>query len=288
MKKMAKTYISFIFYVYFPVAFVLLGRQFFNYKYTSSNLQDVIWLNVICDVTFFIVLTILNFDIFKKKVVFEGNTKKEKIKNFAIRVLIVTAIFYGVKIGAAIITSLLLTLFGLSDTAVNQQLIEEMFKSAPVLSILTGVICAPVVEELLFRGTVRRIIKDKRVFVIVSGLLFGLVHVLRYDLPLFGVLVLGCLIDSIITSQIDKKKKIGLSLLASVVMLVVLGLSLHMLSGDLIKLLTTIKLSEVINSITYITMGIFLAIIYVKYDNIYLNILCHLINNALAFILLFT
>ena len=69
-------------------------------------------------------------------------------------------------------------------------------------------------------------------------------------------------------------------------MLLVLTLSLQLLSGNIITLLTTIELSEAINSLLYITMGVYLAIIYVKYDNIYLNIACHMINNFLSYMML--
>ena len=94
------------------------------------------------------------------------------------------------------------------------------------------------------------------------------------------------MIDAIVTSQLNKNKKVGLSILATIVMMLVMGLSLHVVSGDLISLIQTIPLSEVINSIMYIAMGVFLAIIYVKYDNIYLNIGCHALNNLISYIML--
>ena len=202
MKDYIKTYISYIIYIFVPYVIVVLSKLIFNRTYSSSNINDLIFFNTLCDAIFLVVFIIIGIDILKKKKKITGKTKKEKIKNFIKLALITTLLFYAVKYVAAIYVTALLSLFGLSETANNQQLVEEMFKSAPLLNILTGTICAPIVEEIIFRGSVRRVIKDKKVFVIVSGLLFGLVHVLRYDLPIFAILILGCLIDTIVISKL--------------------------------------------------------------------------------------
>lgn len=56
---------------------------------------------------------------------------------------------------------------------VNQQQIEALpiWFTFPLATLL-----APIVEEILFRGCIRRFIKNDFLFVIVSGLLFGLLH----------------------------------------------------------------------------------------------------------------
>lgn len=56
---------------------------------------------------------------------------------------------------------------------VNQQQIEAMpmWFTFPLAAFL-----APVVEEILFRGCIRRFIKNDILFIIVSGFLFGLLH----------------------------------------------------------------------------------------------------------------
>ena len=50
----------------------------------------------------------------------------------------------------------------------------------------------------------------------------------------------------------------------------------------------SINPSEAVNSIAYIIAGMAFAAIYAKYDNIYLNIGIHAINNLLGYIVLFT
>lgn len=56
---------------------------------------------------------------------------------------------------------------------VNQQQIESLpiWFTLPLASLL-----APIVEEILFRGCIRRFIKNDVAFIIVSGIVFGLLH----------------------------------------------------------------------------------------------------------------
>ena len=287
MKDMIKTYSTFIIYSYLPIL-VVLGFYIFGKTYSSSNMDDVLLLNIICDFSFIVILSIINFDIFKKHKKLEGKTTGKKVLNFIKIALLSVLILYGIKMIVAIFVAIIQVTFKLNTKADNQDLVEQLFKMAPVLNIIMGVVLAPITEELVFRGAVRRIIKNNWVFVIVSGLLFGLVHVLSTNIPIFVILILGCLIDVIVTSKIKKKKKVGLSVLASVVMLLVLVLSLYVLSGNVVTLITSINVSEAVNSLVYIAMGIGFAFIYKKYDNIYLNILCHSVNNAIGYILLLT
>ena len=58
-------------------------------------------------------------------------------------------------------------------TTANQEAIEQI----PIaITALLAILWAPIVEESLFRGVLRRFINNKTVFVIVSGVSFGLLH----------------------------------------------------------------------------------------------------------------
>lgn len=288
MKNMIKTLGAFLMYCFLPTFGVLAAQQIFNFKYDGTNLHHIIMLNVIADTAFFIIFIILNRDILKKFKPLKGDTIIKRIMNYIITVIIVTILFFIVKIVASIFVTIILDILGLKQIANNQEILELTFKSAPILMTISGVIMAPVVEELIFRGSVRRVIKNKWVFVTVSGLLFGLVHVLKFDLPIFIILILGIFIDQIITSSLSNGKKVGLTACATLVMIVILCLSLQLISGDLVGLIMNLNLSEAINSIVYIAAGVFLAIVYVKYDNIYISIGCHMLNNLISYIILFT
>ena len=48
----------------------------------------------------------------------------------------------------------------------------------PILVAILSMFYAPIAEELMFRGTIRKFIKNKKTFILVSGILFGLLHVI--------------------------------------------------------------------------------------------------------------
>ena len=130
-------------------------------------------------------------------------------------------------------------------------------------------------EELIFRGSVRRVVTNDKLFVLTSGLLFGLIHVLQRNLPIIIVLITAYLINLIILSTLDKKKKVLISIGTCIAMFTIMLLNFQFTSGDLIGLIKNISLSETINSLSYITMGLCLAYMYKRYNNIYLNFFTH-------------
>ena len=66
---------------------------------------------------------------------------------------------------------------------------EQLLNAEPIWSLLlTSIIYAPIAEELLFRGCLRKLIKNDTLFILVSGISFGLWHVLGYDQSLIQYL----------------------------------------------------------------------------------------------------
>ena len=92
--------------------------------------------------------------------------KREYIKFIIKNYFIMLAIYYVVSI----ISFLLLKS---DETSINQQTIESL---PVVIMIISAAFYAPLTEELVFRGSIHRLISNKFVFVIVSGLVFGLLH----------------------------------------------------------------------------------------------------------------
>lgn len=59
----------------------------------------------------------------------------------------------------------------------NEQAIRDTFNISPIYIFFQAVIYAPIVEELVFRLSIKKIFSNKWVFVILSGLIFGSMHV---------------------------------------------------------------------------------------------------------------
>lgn len=76
---------------------------------------------------------------------------------------------------------------GDATQSVNQQIAESL----PMLYIIpSSLIYAPLVEELVFRGSLRRLIKNNALFILISGLSFGIIHTM-YEATLFDMVLLS-------------------------------------------------------------------------------------------------
>lgn len=85
---------------------------------------------------------------------------------------------WGKALVVTMIISLILQIVTGVEKANNQINLQESFKTMPVFIALLSTLYAPIAEELMFRGTIRKFIKNKKAFILVSGILFGLLHVI--------------------------------------------------------------------------------------------------------------
>ncbi len=60
----------------------------------------------------------------------------------------------------------------------NEETIRDLFGTYPIYVYFISVFIAPFVEELVFRKAIRNIITDNTLFILVSGLVFGGLHVI--------------------------------------------------------------------------------------------------------------
>lgn len=72
----------------------------------------------------------------------------------------------------------------------NEQNVQEIISSTPLIALLLTTLFAPFIEEMLFRKNLQDCFHNKYLFMITSGLLFGLVHVLEAKNPLEYLLII--------------------------------------------------------------------------------------------------
>lgn len=85
---------------------------------------------------------------------------------------------YFKMLGAMILVAIPISILNSGNTSGNQQLVNYMFKKAPIIIFLSSTLYAPFVEENVFRLAFLRIFKNKYVFIILSSFVFGLLHVI--------------------------------------------------------------------------------------------------------------
>ena len=194
-------------------------------NYNTFNYKDYTYFNVLIELILFVVVMLLYNKEFKK----DYKIFKLNVKDNIRKIISYFALFIALKIGTALVSSILS--FALNFTlgeSENQEAVMKLVSAEPLLMIINTCILAPFVEEGIFRLSIRKVFNNKYLFILVSGLFFGMMHIFPTDLP---------------TSQ------------------------------------------ALIYSITYVTMGFYLAYIYTETENIWFVIFIHALNNLFSMII---
>ena len=69
----------------------------------------------------------------------------------------------------------------LKDISANETQVRELLYKNPIPTMINIVLLAPILEELIFRKSLAPILKNRWVYVIISGLLFGSAHIAIND-----------------------------------------------------------------------------------------------------------
>lgn len=85
--------------------------------------------------------------------------------------------YYGIGIGIMMFSNLILLIL-FKDISTNETQVRELLRANPVPMMITISILAPLIEELTFRKNLSPLFKNKWIFALVSGLLFGLGHLM--------------------------------------------------------------------------------------------------------------
>lgn len=210
-----------------------------------------------------VILCIISINIFK----YDLKKIQGRVGRFFGTFGIGIALIFGVSLISSIIINILITLYATlletfpslkeslgaitSSTSQNQEAINDMIGSGtlPLISmIFVTIICAPIVEELIFRKSFFALSKKKGIAcIIISGLIFGSIHV-------------------------------GESIL-----LQLLGIIENTPGYNFTNIII-----ELFNLVSYVGSGVVFGIIYRKSNyNIFVTMLIHATYNAIGFVAIF-
>ncbi len=95
--------------------------------------------------------------------------------------------YYGIGIAVMMLSNFILLLV-FKSIASNETEVREVLKAYPAVMMFTISIIAPLSEELAFRKSISPLFKNKWLFALVSGLLFGLAHLaVEFTAPGFNM-----------------------------------------------------------------------------------------------------
>lgn len=156
---------------YFPY----IPMKLFNINTDNFNMTMLILYNLFCDIGYILILFLL----YKNKIVKDF---KEYFKNFS-QNFEQSFKYYFIGVLVMMISNLILALFVSEATANNEEAVRMMINEAPLYMIFSVSIYAPIVEELIFRHSIKDSIMafgnnkiTKYIYIITSGFIFGFLH----------------------------------------------------------------------------------------------------------------
>ena len=125
--------------------------------------------SIIGTIVFIIILVLMYYkDLVKEFKRYKNNFKENFRLGFKFYILgFMGMVFFNVLIA-----------FFLTNIANNEMQVREMLYSNVVYTMINISILAPICEELVFRKSLEPVIKNKWIYVVVCGLLFGGAHIL--------------------------------------------------------------------------------------------------------------
>lgn len=148
---------------------IILFLAYFSQFIWEGLIPDNKILAFLIAISFYVIMFILVICLFWDKISNDFKLFKNNFKEYMEYIIPK----YGLMIITFIIVSLICTFITKNGTSVNQEAVEALPK---LMLIILSVIWAPVVEETIFRGVIRRFIKNDIVFIILSAFVFGFLH----------------------------------------------------------------------------------------------------------------
>ena len=179
------------FLIQFIVAIIVGGvANVFTANNNSEISNDMV--TTIGNIISFSIIFIIFISLYFKKIKYDAKKLTRKNVLFVIIVAILMFVFN------LIVTSVFMNLGVSMD---NQDSVNTMISNSQIIMSFLVAVAIPFIEEMVFRYSLSTIIKNKVVFVIVSSILFGVIHGIGIATVLY--VVLGAII-SIVYLKTDK------------------------------------------------------------------------------------
>jgi len=155
------------YFIVFPFIIVFLSEEVFNtYDYVMQMQFGS-----------YVIVALIVF-LLAKPLFIEANQNRfeNRRDNFAHAVKSIV-IMYGLMF----VINITLNLLTKQSSSINQMDIVDMSNNYPVITFMMAVVLAPIIEEIVFRGVIFRSLRNINypLAIIVSSLLFGLLHVIQ-------------------------------------------------------------------------------------------------------------
>lgn len=154
---------------YFSAYFQLIPILLFNIDLNNITGAQNVMLSTFSNC----VLLIILFLIFRKDLIEEWKRfRKNFLENIDIGIK-----YWLVGLGIMMISNIIITFVINLGQAANEQAVQSMISSLPWLMLINAGLIAPCTEEIIFRKGFKKAFPNKWLFIILSALVFGALHV---------------------------------------------------------------------------------------------------------------
>lgn len=155
----------FLYIVYSTIIISLLEEFGLHIENLSILFQSIIY--IIIDIS----LIIIFYLIYRKELNIEFKNYRKNFKKY----FITSLKCWGIGLLLMLVSNIIIQSI-YSKIPINEASIQEMLKKMPIYIAFSSCVMAPFIEELIFRKSLGKIFNSNILFIIWSGLLFGLIH----------------------------------------------------------------------------------------------------------------
>ena len=169
MRNTLKNISIFVSYFLYEAIFLVLLELSLNIDYFNLNQKEKI-ITLFCMNLIYILMLLI---VYKKELKNEANDFKTNGKKYLNKYLK----YYLLGVILMYISNLILIKITNLNLSGNEETIRKLIDKYPIYMFFSSVIYSPFVEEIIFRKSIMKIIKNKYAFIIISGLIFGSMHI---------------------------------------------------------------------------------------------------------------
>lgn len=168
IKEIIKFILIFLLYLlYSDIIIIILTKLGVNIKVLPNNLKIAI-------------MFLINLSLMIMLFIFYSKSIKENFKDFKsnFKTYIKDNFkYYVIGLLVMIISNIIISFF-VEGNSTNETLIREYISIMPIYMIFSSCIYAPFAEEMVFRKSLRNCFNNKVLYILLSGLIFGSMHLL--------------------------------------------------------------------------------------------------------------
>ena len=155
------------------ITFSYIPLIVFNINLKELSYNSKIIYSLICDLLLLIIFIL----IYKKDIIkdFKNYFNKNIKKNLKLSLK-----YWLLGLCIMIASNVLISTIISDGIPQNEEIVRQLINKAPLFMIFELIIFAPITEEIIFRRSIKDIINNKNIYILVSGLFFGFMHIVKY------------------------------------------------------------------------------------------------------------